>query len=111
MVEANHVSSINVGDRFQRTVEYEVQQINGPMVSIKDLTSGMSRDVTVADLQVNFSKVASPVVTFNVGQTVRDRQSGELFSIGLNGFFDHSHGTFVKSQGVFTSASFEEVNL
>lgn len=101
--------TVQIGDRYRRTFEYEVTAINGDRVTLRD-DEGTVREVLLSRLD-QLQKIEPPLQTFTVGQTVRRKVDGALYSLGADGFFDHAQATYVRSGGLFTSASFEQVNL
>lgn len=56
-------------------------------------------------------KIAPPVTTFVWGQTVRSKTSGLVYSIGRDGYFDHTRGKWNALPALFTSKDYELVEL
>lgn len=102
-----------VGDSYVKSITFSVSAVDVPnaQATLIDPDTGRTRTVGFVALDNNFQKVLPPVVSFGVGETVREVASGKLFSIGLDGYYDHAAGAYVRSEAVFTSASYSKVAL
>lgn len=64
--------------------------------------------------EVAVEKIEPPVVTFEPGQTVRNKASGRLYSIGSDGYYSHQRAEYFKpgpGDAGFTSFLYELVEL
>ena len=102
---------INVGDTVKVVVEGKVTAKYGDDDNIE-----IESDYDTTDLfgkhVVSVEKVAPPVITFKAGQRVRNKASGNEYTIGVDGSFSHQlfeyNTTF--STRRFTSDHFELVS-
>ena len=89
-------------DRFDSVLERYI---------VRDVVSGDSFLLAENRGTTQFRKEDPPVIAFQPGDTVRNRETGALLSIGRRGYYSHTTQEFVTTTARFTSTSFEKVNL
>lgn len=100
-------TDIQVGDRVRVVIEDSVATVSEEFVG-----TGKYLFPTAGDEVISMEKVTPPPITFVAGDRVRSLESsGCEYTVGVNGFYDHTTNRVVPREVVFTSANYEKVEV
>lgn len=103
------MTDIKVGDRVRVVIEGTAAEANENWLFVADCDISRASDGVVS-----VEKIDPPVEVFGPGDMVRRKGRRYVYSLGHDGYFDHTTGYYFNAnidQEPFTSEAYERVNL